>query len=481
MMRQMPEEEDDLLPELPGLGAGEDEPFGDDELGLHDDTLPKQEERIGLDDSVGFDDEASLFALELPPEDVVADEEGVDPIPVEGLDGDDEYGWTDDGRKEDEPWEADLDLPGLTPLAGEDGGEEGVDEAAVFGVAGDDVPHLPPLRGHHEGDEDAEDLALGDDMAIAELAELAVLPPSLEGCRAEQLGPASTIACFEPGPPTLAGGADGIFAVRERCERLATRGLDREVVSIAAGDVRIVVGTRRGALRAEDGAAFVPANGWADDGRDAEQTLTVARERGVDRVWALTEEGALFRSDDFGASWVGPLILKTVVALATPPEGGVIAITGGRDASQLARSDDGGQRWAAFDVPPLGAGTPRVAALRDCVVVSSERDPGGPHLSSDRGKTWARVPGLPPTGPVALAWEPGGLALYTAHVVDGRAVVMRHRPGGGEGAVVLDLEESGESRVLALHARSSDGDETVLHVATTLGLFRVHVDPDRAP
>lgn len=512
-------EDDDLIAELPDLGElGGDEPLGADELGadgLGLEEVAGGDERVGLDDSTGLEDEASLFALELPPADSVTDEEDVDAIPVEGLDGDDEHGWADTGHGEDEPWDpSEVDIPELTPIGGEDRGEEGVEDALELGgPSGDEVPHLPPLRDRPDEDEEAEDLALGED-ALIEEAVLSydeerrqmgrTLPPRLEApaCVVEHLGPSGPVFALTLGPPMLAGGA-GLYRVGERCERVAAAGLEEaEVVAVAVDPSdprRVLVGTRlAGSLRSTDGgASFTQASAWAVEGRDVAQAFALRHEaRG--RVWGRTGGGALFRSDDFGATWVGPLLLKPVVALATPEDGGVVALCAGRDApAQVARSEDAGQRWAAVDGPPvaIGAGELFLAAFRDAVAVSADEDPGGPFLSGDRGKTWARMPGLPPTGPMALVWEPGGLTLYASHFFDGedRGVVVRHRPGGREGAVVLDVareagergvapggDPEGDHRVYALEARR-EGEVTVLFAATGAGLFRVRVDPDRAP
>ncbi|HEY8431222.1 MAG TPA: sialidase family protein [Sandaracinaceae bacterium] len=510
-----PDEDDGLIEDLPELGdlaeeepLGVDEPPGADELGLDADG----EERIGLDDSTGVEDEAGLYALDLPPDDEVGDEDDVDAIPIEGLDGEDEYGWADTGKERDEPLDVDeIDLVEPAPIGGEDHGEEGVEEALDFaGVSGDEVPHLPPMSDSPDDDEDAEDLAIGED-AIIEAAVLDYeaerrqmgrsLPPRLEppACVVEHLGPGAPIFALAPGPPLLAGGA-GLFRVGDRAEPLATQGLDDvEVIAVAldASDPRrMVVGTRAsGALRSIDGASFAPANAWAGEGRDVAQSFVVRLEKRA-RLWGCSASGALFRSDDFGASWAGPLLLKPVVALATPPDGGVVALCAGRDApAQIARSEDGGQRWTAVDGPPLapGAGELFLAVLRDAIAVSADEDPEGPFLSTDRGKTWTRMPGLPPTGAMALAWEPGGLTLYAAHFFESedRGVVVRHRPGGGEGAVVLDVareatargvapsgDPEGDHRVYAIDARC-EGERTLLHVATGAGLFRVRIDPGR--
>ncbi len=508
------DDDEDLLEDLPDLGGlGDDEPLDDAQLGLDDEATGEREE-VGLDDSTGLDDDASLYALELPPEDRVTDEEDVDAIPVEGLDGDDEYGWADTGKSEDEPFDAsEVDIAELTPIGGEDRGEEGVDDAIELGgPSGDEVPHLPPMRGvPDDEDEEAEDLALGEDALIEEAVLSydeerrqmgATLPPRLEApaCVVEHLGPHAAVHAFTLGATSLACGA-GMYRVEaDRAVPIDAVGIDGlDLISVAVDPRdpgRIVVGTRlAGALRSIDGRTFAPANAWAVEGREVAQSFVVRHER-EGRVWGRTSGGALFRSDDFGASWTGPLILKPVVALATPEDGGVVALCAGRDApAQIARSDDGGQRWAAVDGPSIGtSGELFLAAFRGSLAVSADEDPGGPWLSNDRGKSWTRIPGLPPTGPMALAWEPGGLTLYAAHFFDGddRGVVVRHRPGGSESAVVLDVareasersiaasgDPEGDHRVYALEARR-EGDRTVLHVGTGAGLFRVRIDPERA-
>jgi hypothetical protein len=500
------------LPELPEEGDLDDEPLGDDELGLAEET-PAESEDVGLDDSAGLEDEAALYALDLPPaERDEAAETDEDDIPVEGLDEGDEYGWTDTGHGEDaEGWDAsELDLPALQPLSTEDHGEEGVEEA-YGGDGDDDATGLPPLQEEDDGEEGDDELALGEDAFIAE-AELddegervqssGALPPRIDSraCVVEHLGPAGAVYAVDLGPPTRASGR-GLFVVGDdRLEARPAAGLERsEVVSVAGEGDTVVVGTRlSGAFRSSDGgASFVAANGWADEDRDTAQGLAVVRERGAGgdpRVWGRTASGALFRSSDGGATWAGPLLLKPVVALATPEDGSLVALCTGRDApAQVVRSSDGGQRWAAVDGPSLPThGEPHVAAERDSIAVAVDDDPSGPFLSNDRGKTWARVPGLPPTGPMALTWEPGGLTLYAAHFFDtaDRGVVVRHQPGGGESALVLDVareaeerglraagDPEGDHRVHGLVARR-EGRHTILLVATGAGLFRVRVDPE---
>lgn len=535
----MPEvdEDEDVLPELPPSGVGDDDDSSaddslpnDQELGLDDELdLGDEGEDIGLEDAAGMEgleEEGALFALDLPPEPELAEgDDDLDAIPFEGLDDDDEYGWADTGeRVEEEPWDpAELDLPGLAPLGRDDGGEEGVEETFDHSGDGDDASHLPPLVTDPSLDDDEDDLSIGEAALIAEAAlsfederrEMgAFVPVAVDASarRVEWLGPADDeILCVEvvriqgEHAGGIAGGR-GIYSFSAGFERLPSVGLEEsEVIAIAIGDDprRITVGTRLGAVFCSDdgGATFEAAASPGTRGGEPVQGFHLRRERGSERLWGRTGTGALHRSDDFGRTWTGPLLLKPAVAIETPPEGGVVVLCAGREAPpQIARSSDGGERWAAVDGPALdGSGGELFFAVSgDHLAVSSDVDPQGPFLSADAGKTWLRVPGLPPTGAMALAREVGGLSLYAAHFFEGAdaGVVARHRPDGGEPGLVLDVAEEaaarerrgqalggegdaeGEHRVYALLALV-EGPQTILYAASGAGLFRVVIDPER--
>ena len=528
----MPEvdEDEDVLPELPPRGVGDDDSLPDDaELGLDDDLDMGDDEDIGLDDTAGMEgleEEGALFALDLLPEpELDDDEDDLEAIPIEGLDDDDEYGWTDTGeRPEEEPWDpAELDLPGLAPLGRDDGGEEGVEESFEHVGDGDDASHLPPLAFDPDLDDDTDDLSIGEAALILEAALTfederramgAFVPVAVDDSarRVEWLGPADDeILCADVvriGTEHAGGiaGGRGVYTFSARAERLPSLGLEEsEVIAIAIGDdpARITVGTQLGQVfcSVDGGASFeegASPGTHGPAGTRVAQTFHLRRERGSERLWGRTGSGALHRSDDFGRTWTGPLLLKPAVAIETPPEGGVIVLCAGREAPpQIARSSDGGERWAAVDGPALALGTDPgelfLAIHGDHLAVSSDRDEEGPFLSADSGKTWLRVPGLPPTGPMALAREEGGLSLYAAHFFEGAdaGVVARHRPDGGEPGLVLDVAEEaaahgigdhgdseGEHRVYALLALV-EGPQTILYAATGAGLFRVVVDPER--
>lgn len=461
-----PDEDEDLLDDLPPIGdvssRDDDETFSADELGVEIGAGPSED--VGLDDSTGLDDEASLFVLELPPREQ-ADEQGVDDIPLaETLGGDDEYGWTEDaGSAADEKWDpGDVDLPRLTPLGRDsDHGAEGVDEVFELGGDGDDsVPFLPPLRGELEdGEEDGLEVSFPIDDALVQ--RRSALPPALEGVSVEAVLPvAAHDVAF--GPPRWTATSDGIYVGAARCDGRGLRGVPR---SICVSHGVVLVGTELGAFRSEDGAAtFEPIETLGTHRID----LTSEREG---TVWACGATGRLQRSDDGGRVWSPPLLLTRVVAMATP-ERGVVALSAPESArAQVAASTDGGGRWAAFDAPALtrpdDPGGYSLAMSRDDVALASAADDGGPFLSHDRGQKWLRIPGVPPARAVLLTRE-DALVIYAAHEVDGRHVVVRYLPDRESGSGIIYEGTGTVNRLLV----DPDGG---IQVATEDGLFRVRV------
>jgi hypothetical protein len=456
MTREDDDEDDDLLPELPSMGErGDEEPAGPDDLGTGE-VLPEEDERVGLDDSAGVDGDDALFALDLPPKEKVVDEDDMDVIPIDGLDGDDEYGWTDANEGEAEGWDDELDL-GKESTTSEDAGEEGVDDVFEIGGGGDDdASHLPALRGH-DPEDDAEELdglvavtAFDDEPRMVSAAML----PRL-ACEVSKIadGP---VCCVDG----VYIGGQGVRTI-DGAESIAR---DHSVTSLAAFDGVIVI-VSGGGLRAVGGeltSCDPEGRSLAWVGRDGE------------RLWGAADGGAVFTSEDRGAGWSGPLLLAPAVAMAIANEGGVVVLCAGRDApAQVARSTDG-KRWTAAAGPSLGEGVRRIDTCGDSIAIACSEDPRGPSLSNDRGKTWSRVPGLPRTGAIALVREAGGLTLYAAH--DG--FVARHRPGGGEPALVLEHAIE-QNRVHTLRAERR-GDSTILLVGSDAGLHRVQIDPELA-
>lgn len=464
------DEDEDFLDDLPPLGdlsADDDEGLSPEELGLSESTEDADDdETVGLDDSTGLLDEASLFTLDLPPSEA-ADEDEVDEIPMtEGVGAEDEYGWTDDeGSTGDDRWDpAEIDLPPMTALGAEDdGGEEGVEDDFDLGGGDDDdaAPHLPVLLLDEDGDDEPIDLGLSFDLP----GDIAALPPRLPDVEVERLLdlPTRDVVLAEV---RWAATADGIYAGAQRRE---AAGLEGEPASIAACRGVLLVATSEGAFRSEDRARTferVEALG-------AGPFELVAEREGP--IWACGPTGRLQRSDDLGLTWSPPLLLTRVVAVTAPGEG-VVTLSAPESApTQVAASADGGARWAAYEAPPLAAADDRGYSLAvsgiDAAVASVE-DEAGPWLSEDRGGQWRRVPGLPPATALLLRREEGQLALYAAHASGDGYAVARYRPGVDGGSGVL-LETAG-----FVHCLVDEGDGAIL-VASEDGLYRLSVGGSR--
>lgn len=474
-----------------------------DSLGFDDQELidfADDDEKVGLDDSEGFDGDTPLFTLDLPPGDAHepdVSEADDTAIPIEGLDTDAEYGWSDDGSAEtDESWDpGDFDMPVLAKLGRDDGGEEGMDEEMTVGG----LPEL--IRGSESDDELAEDLLgdVADGMRHLESGGRSAreLPSAADEtvCQVSLIGPPCTVLSIDAPPPTLAGGA-GIYGVAGGRPRALTalraEGLDRSTVtSIVRVEERIAVGLQpTGAMFSVDGGeTFAPASAATfERSSQAEGGFYIHKEASSNRLWGRTAAGALMRSDDLGATWNGPLLLQRVVALTTTERSTLAFSAGPKAASQLAITSDGGERWSAARGPAIEASqVVYIAAHRGIVVLSGADDPRGPFLSRDGGKRWARLPAMVATGPMALVREDDSLSLYAAHSTDERVVVARHRPDGGESYVVLDVDVSAvrfgssdaDPRTVHSVAASVVGSHTELFVATSVGLFNVRIESAR--
>ncbi|MCB9591635.1 MAG: exo-alpha-sialidase [Sandaracinaceae bacterium] len=465
-----PEGDDDDDALAGDLGAmtpldDEDEPLGVEGLGVEGLGVELDGagdgETVGLDDSAGLEEGDRFFELELPVDRAV-DEEDFDAIPlVEGLGGDDEYGWIDDAADPEERWDADdHELPHLTPLGrDEDRGDEGVDD--VFDLGGrdaDSASHLPPLAEHLDADEDEGiDLELSlPTMGDGETE----LPPLLEGARVERLLEVSTRDVVVQGGSWWAATVDGLYRDGARLEATGLVGSPR---SIAWAHGVLLVGTDRGAFRsADDGRTFAHV--------DALGTAAVRLEAEAGgMVWACGATGRLQRSDDAGVTWSPPLLLTRVAAMASPGTGLVTLSAPDAARPQVASSDDGGRRWAASDAPALERPSDGrdygIAAAGGHVALASPDDPGGPFLSEDQGRTWVRVPGLPPAEAIALRVD-GRVVLYAAHRLGEGTAVVRHEPHRDSGSGLL---VEGCARVHRLVPVGADD----LLVATEAGLLEV--------
>lgn len=510
--------DDDELPALPPLdGDVEDGPRA-----LDEDEADDEDETVGLDVSTGDEElEAELDGVD---EEGVSHLDGSEPGEIDDGNhddlavGEDERGWASFAETDDGP-EEELEGPDGEALATTDRGDEGlVDDEPVRGTEGDEAD-LPPSDGAVVGSE-ARDLPdeLLDvrEAGEVELADLPVdverrlsgaeLPPALPASRvtATWLDVDGVVAALgAAGDGVLAAGTSlvQLSAAASTSTRLAARGLEVAYVTslVAHPDDprRIVAGTRLGGAFAsrDGGESFAPVNTWRRErraGADAPLHATESasafhvalekHESGV-RLWGLAG-GALYRSEDFGETWAGPLLVAPIAAFAACPlgEGGVAAVALAQGSARLLCSRDGGLAWSsrALPVPMATRAAPMVARVGDAVVVAFDRDPAGALLlDAERGGE-RRLPELTPVIHLALTANREVWAVLFFPGSD-RSVLCR----AGEGAVTTvadvaalgaqraragDLHDEGDGRVLALHVR---GDTAWL--ATPRGVLRVVV------
>jgi len=519
-----PREDDDILPGLPALD-GDDEPVE----GTDSDVDSTEDADADADESVGLDAETGPAELDEAADEVDAGDDAErwldaaeaadDAAPVEdGIDGVDEEGqsWTDGSEEFDDPALADDDLPDEPDLPpAPDRGEEGVDEADGSGGSDDDA-ELPPLSALTDAADDAsEDLDLREEGEIEDVPEIeddiaasaGRMPPRLSHDRVsvEHLGPAGeamfAVACARAGERTVAGGTR-LYAAAEHgpLAPLEAAGLESHEITTIALDPhdaeRIAVGTRLGgAFRSIDGGAtFHEINGWRhrEPGNVTVPFLLVAEPHASGtRLWGRTRTGALYRSEDFGSTWLGPVLTPPVAAVARDAAGGVVAIHfGRRGGEQLARSEDGGRGWRMSE--PIGRlrgdGAVQLATLGPVTAMARDGESAGVFYSTDSGVTWDVARALREPTALALAEEDGQLALYAALFLEGedKGVVVR-QVLGGDAHVVLDIDHERAARTLAgpddsegegrVHELvvSRAGGLTTLLAATQVGVFRVVV------
>lgn len=519
-----PNVDDDLLPGLPPLdGDDEDSALTDDDAG--DEDL-EGDEAIGLDDTAGTDgDEDELSGEGEEDEPWTVGSEASDDLDdgEEDFGDEEDAGWTADDEAaplaDDDDDDLTVDDGESAPVA--DRGEEGVDEDEATSIGGSDddsdLPALEPLaaRNSDEGSDDLDVREAGDldGVDLSDEAELRLggttLPkhPDDGTLAVTYLGPEDdAIACVaRSGDGLVAGGLEGLYRAGDTgLLQLEAEGLVGEGTTSIAVDSndgqRIAIGTRLGGVLVslDGGVTFDTANGWQRREGGPEVALYVAVEPGPSgaRLWARTRSGALYRSDDFGTSWAGPLLLAPVRAFAVDAGGGGVAVlTGSRGSAQIGRSTDGGARWLMRDAPGSAASgaagvaagdEPALAALGEVLVVAHEGDAEGPHVSYDGGSSWGRLADLAGAGVIALAREGGGVAIYAGLFFAGadRGVLVR-RGVDGASAVLLDVsaerdlrsieglgDAEGDNRVLGLDLRVGRVGTTVL-AATSAGLFRL--------
>lgn len=479
--------DDDVLPNLPPLDgdAADSPPSIEDADSGGDDG----DESIGLDVSVadGLLDDADLFELEKGEgeswlrHDEASVDTGNDEDDLEADGGED--GWSAFADTDDESDDEDEEFGDEGSSSFVDRGEEGVEEEhAVQGD--DDASDLAPMDlNAATGNEAADDLDLREAQEL-ETATLsfeeerrwmgASLPPSwpAERISVRYLGVDDSTRPHVPGQDVTSFDTD------------------------PSDPKRIAVGTRLGGayVSRDGGSSFERANAWS---RSDEANVPVAFHVAVEarplgtRLWGRSERGGLYRSEDFGRTWVGPLLLQPVMALAVDPLGGVVIVSVPKQGpAQLGRFVD--NRWLMRNVarPPTFRDDlfVDVAAFGQCVAIAYDSDPAGTYVSRDGGETFASVDSLPSPTCVAFAEELDGISLYAALFFAGadRGVIVRRAADGTE-SLIFDVASAGYAHdAAATNEGESDrriyglrisrfGEETHLRVLTGVGVFLVVV------
>ena len=443
-------DDDELaLPPLPPLGEDEETGVGED-FGEDTDFVDASE-KVGLDDSEGFDeafDVVELLRLEDLGESGLENESAGDLVGELGSvveTSDDEYGWTADTEQvAPGEWDDKDDTPLIDELEdlGDDfGGALGLDDNPLIEIEGEDEPVGLPTLDPDQEEGNADDLDLEEDGQIE-------LPPlSFEQevrLMGSQLPPPITTEAevVLRGPVfALARGARGMWAAGDdlRCVgddgsvfAAPAEGLEPEdLISVAVSGRTVVVGTQLGGvLRSEDdGETFHAINGWRS-GREPSVGCRVAFDR-AGRLW-MWAGGALYRSRDLGNRWTGPVLPSPVLDVVVD-DGNVVVLCASKDQLEVLRCRDDGLAFEAL-APSVerGEGDARLAVARDAILIAREGDVDGP--SCWRAGAWTRLGDLSGCHlPVWLDGEPSG-ALHLAG--RDRGVVVRL---GDEPATVVDL------------------------------------------
>ena len=422
----------DELPELPSLGG--DEVVGveggvEDELDEDDEEMSEAgpadpAKKSSLDDEEGpaedFDDPIEVAEGSMLDESRDASLDlGDDDVDAEG----DEYGWT---GGDEAPGASALDFvedveePETT--SEDDGGAEGVEESPTLAFEGDDAPAgLPPMRREEEaGDDLADDLDLEDDAAI----ELD-LPPEDEArlMGASLPPPRSTEAHvrYHGAVVDVSLASEALYLVGDELACVTEAGVEtcpavglgaEELLSVSVRGELVAVGTRLGGLfRSIDaGRTFQPANAWRS-GNEPSVGCRVAGDA-AGRLW-LWAGGALYRSDDFGGRFVGPVLPAPVIDANLDDVGTFVVACGSLGGGiDVLRASEDGRGFRAIVPAATGlaraAGAIALAVAGDRVALAQEGDANGPLVH--RSGRWSRVPEL--AGCHALAWV--GEVLYGA-------------------------------------------------------------------
>jgi hypothetical protein len=477
-------------------------------------------------------DEAELpppFADELPklpPEEGAAEELSGDELGLlDEIEQGPDAGWLEDAESDDELEVGDLGEEIVAPTEERWAGEEPGSEAGEAGDLDDDPL---PVVGSDAGEEGPEGELLDEFEEAppldAEVLDDDALPEGFEGAWLEEPGGAM-LPAFALDEPRAAAyvrlvadgvvlaaaavsgrvvlGGDGVYATTGSAlepldgrtvvaRRIATPGEDLLTSLVFVGPRALVAVSARGrVLRSEDeGKRWdeVATLGGEDAGHVAVDLVGDAGGR-APRLWARAHGGGLFRSDDRGEHWEGPVLPQPVRALATDGQGGVVAVSSGW-APQLLHASDGHEwRAASFALPAV----PTLVAARGEVWALAFAHGAG-LVSTDGGRTAVAWPLLAGASALALVETDDGAVHLLAAIQDdlgdhatllAAAIDREGAPRGARRVADLDpllpaaVEEPGEendARVEELVPLDTMGRRVL--VVTPRGLLVVGRDAD---
>jgi hypothetical protein len=388
--------------------------------------------------------------LELPPSEGAAEELGEDEVAAhELLEEPQDDSWLEDAEAGDA-----LDVGTFSEELGEDAGESWLGEESLA-EAGEELgeDELPPSSApdageegpEHEPDElldesgpsvgsDLDDEPLDDSWDLADTeSEAPTLPafalPEPSSVSFVRLGAEGVVFAAAAAGGRVVLGGDGVHGVDLamhapldgrllNARRIATPADELLTALAFVGERALIAATAHGRiLRSEDEGSVweqVAALGGEDSGQAAIE-LVVDRAAPGARVWARAHGGGLFRSDDRGTHWAGPVLPHPVRAVATDGQGGVVAAASSGVPQVLCASD--GLDWKpsplALPAPPV-----LVAARGDVWALAFAR--GAALVSVDRGRTAVRWPLLAGASAITLVETDDGAVHLLGAVYDDR-------------------------------------------------------------
>lgn len=500
---------DDDVDGLPPLD-GEVDPSKHDELDDVAHDTGEEEETPGasdLDAATGTAEDDLDHELDIPADQpsllekaVVSERES--PLFDDPLEETSEGGWLEGsesgGADFDPHFEPFAEAPALRPDAGEEGMEE--DPAAALldhpeGVSWLDVPD-------DDGPKDSV-LPLAD-----ESQDWPLLDPVRETLPPPMKPELVSVWLAGPSASPLAGLArtDELLVAVERdhlailrkgspWRRVALGTEERDsLVSVAICDGEIFCGTGTMGLFRVEGESLVACNGWTRKTSPGTGTHVAATER---RIW-VRSGGGLFRSEDHGASWVGPVLMNPVVATALEGDS-IAALCASSDALEVAMSSSGGLSWQMQSGPSeltskpqssrVSRGSWRIAHHAGMIAVGNEDEASGVFVLLPTDAHWRHVVGVGYATDLRLVVERERSVLYVASNPPTAPSPFVSRVDLESGVVtrVFDLLAEIKSRGLERYTLSDTAHRieqmatesvegaTELWLATSAGLFRVQL------